>query len=295
MRVQIEHRALLPFKIIDQANMPLREGANVVGKVLKLLPDGLMELQVGQRVLTAGTTADLKEGMAYRFVVTSTEGQPVLKILSEAPQTAVKQVLPSMLESLLRPSVEGLPQTTRAILQQLGQRATMEGSGETLKQAIVELVQMARNAEEGQGTLDRKTSDQILTQQLIQATNEPGRGLFMLQLPHFGPFEEVDVTMEAPFDKKELNPDHARIAFYLKLPKLGEIAIDLLITDRKMAVSVFHPDQRISAFMATYQPMMEQRLKEQGYELIRFELVEQTKERVPIDLTRRNGRVDYQA
>nr|WP_251136968.1 hypothetical protein [Exiguobacterium sp. s193] len=275
--------------------MPLREGANVVGKVLKLLPDGLMELQVGQRVLTAGTTADLKEGMAYRFVVTSTEGQPVLKILSEAPQTAVKQVLPSMLESLLRPSVEGLPQTTRAILQQLGQRATMEGSGETLKQAIVELVQMARNAEEGQGTLDRKTSDQILTQQLIQATNEPGRGLFMLQLPHFGPFEEVDVTMEAPFDKKELNPDHARIAFYLKLPKLGEIAIDLLITDRKMAVSVFHPDQRISAFMATYQPMMEQRLKEQGYELIRFELVEQTKERVPIDLTRRNGRVDYQA
>ncbi|WP_214849723.1 hypothetical protein [Exiguobacterium sp. s193] len=293
--MQIEHRALLPFKIIDQANMPLREGANVVGKVLKLLPDGLMELQVGQRVLTAGTTADLKEGMAYRFVVTSTEGQPVLKILSEAPQTAVKQVLPSMLESLLRPSVEGLPQTTRAILQQLGQRATMEGSGETLKQAIVELVQMARNAEEGQGTLDRKTSDQILTQQLIQATNEPGRGLFMLQLPHFGPFEEVDVTMEAPFDKKELNPDHARIAFYLKLPKLGEIAIDLLITDRKMAVSVFHPDQRISAFMATYQPMMEQRLKEQGYELIRFELVEQTKERVPIDLTRRNGRVDYQA
>lgn len=296
MRVQIEHRALLPFKIIDQANMPLREGANVVGKVLKLLPDGLMELQVGQRVLTAGTTADLKEGMSYRFVVTSTEGQPVLKILSEAPQTAAKQVLPSMLESLLRPTSEGVPQTTRALLQQLGQRATMEGSGETLKQAIVQLVQLARNAEtEGQGTLDRKTSDQILTQQLVQATNEPGRGLFMLQLPQFGPFEDVDVTMEAPFDKKEFNPDHARIAFYLKLPQLGEIAIDLLITDRKMAVSVFHPDQRISAFMDAYQPMMEQRLKEQGYELIRFELVEQTKERVPIDLTRRSGRVDYQA
>nr|WP_236550040.1 hypothetical protein [Exiguobacterium oxidotolerans] len=294
MCVQIEHRALLPFKIIDQANMPLREGANVVGKVLKLLPDGLMELQVGQRVLTAGTTANLKEGMSYRFVVTSTEGQPVLKILSEAPQTAAKQVLPSMLESLLRPASEGVPQTTRTILQQLGQRA-MEGSGQVLKQTIVELIQLARTAEtDGQGSLDRKTSDQILTQQLVQATNEPGRGIFMLQLPQFGPFEDVDVTMEAPFDKKEFNPDHARIAFYLKLPKLGEIAIDLLITDRKMAVSVFHPDQRISAFMATYQPMMEQRLKEQGYELIRFELVEQTKERVPIDLTRRNGRVDYQ-
>ena len=94
--MQIEHRALLPFKIIDSANQPLREGANVIGKVLKLLPDGLMELQVGQRVLTAGTTAELKEGATYRFLVTSTDGQPVLKIVSQETSSPKLPVLPTI-------------------------------------------------------------------------------------------------------------------------------------------------------------------------------------------------------
>ncbi|MCT4780127.1 MULTISPECIES: hypothetical protein [Exiguobacterium] len=291
--MQIEHRALLPFKIIDPTNQPLREGANVIGKVLKLLPDGLMELQVGQRVLTAGTTAELKEGATYRFTVTSTEGQPVLKIVSQeaAPSKAV--TLP-VFDRLSHFPSESIPQTTRELLQQLGQKV-MDGSGPVLKQTIIELVQLARAADgTTEGQLDRKTSDHVLSQQVIQATNETGRGIFLFQLPQFGPFEEVDVTMEAPFDQKEFNPDHARIAFYLKLPKIGEIALDLLITDRKIAISVFHPDERIAMFMSIYQPVIEQRLHDQGYTLIRFEQVESEKERVSFQPTDRNGRVDYQ-
>lgn len=291
--MQIEHRALLPFKIIDSANQPLREGANVIGKVLKLLPDGLMELQVGQRVLTAGTTAELKEGATYRFLVTSTDGQPVLKIVSQETSSPKLPVLP-LLDRLAPLSAESIPHTTRDVLQQLGQKV-MEGSGTAFKQAIIELVQLARSADgTTEGQLDRKTSDQVLAQQVIQATNETGRGIFLFQLPQFGPFEEVDVTMEAPFDQKEFNPDHARIAFYLKLPKVGEIALDLLITDRKIAISVFHPDDRIAAFMSHYQPTIEQRLHEQGYDLIRFEQIEAEKERIPFQPTDRNGRVDYQ-
>ncbi|AFS70852.1 hypothetical protein [Exiguobacterium antarcticum] len=291
--MQIEHRALLPFKIIDPTNQPLREGANVIGKVLKLLPDGLMELQVGQRVLTAGTTAELKEGATYRFTVTSAEGQPVLKIVSQeaAPSKAV--TLP-VFDRLSHFPSESIPQTTRELLQQLGQKV-MDGSGPVLKQTIIELVQLARAADgTTEGQLDRKTSDHVLSQQVIQATNETGRGIFLFQLPQFGPFEEVDVTMEAPFDQKEFNPDHARIAFYLKLPKIGEIALDLLITDRKIAISVFHPDERIAMFMSIYQPVIEQRLHDQGYTLIRFEQVESEKERVSFQPTDRNGRVDYQ-
>jgi len=291
--VQIEHRALLPFKIIDSANQPLREGANVIGKVLKLLPDGLMELQVGQRVLTAGTTAELKEGATYRFLVTSTDGQPVLKIVSQETSSPKLPVLPTF-DRIAPLSAESVPQTTRDVLQQLGQKV-MEGSGTAFKQAIIELVQLARSADgTTEGQLDRKTSDQVLAQQVIQATNETGRGIFLFQLPQFGPFEEVDVTMEAPFDQKEFNPDHARIAFYLKLPKVGEIALDLLITDRKIAISVFHPDDRIAAFMSHYQPTIEQRLYEQGYDLIRFEQIEAEKERISFQPTDRNGRVDYQ-
>lgn len=291
--MQIEHRALLPFKIIDATNQPLREGANVIGKVLKLLPDGLMELQVGQRVLTAGTTAELKEGATYRFTVTSTDGQPVLKIVAEESVPNKATVLPAF-NRLTDFSNDSIPQTTRDVLQQLGQKV-MEGSGTAFKQAIIELVQLARHADGmTEGQLDRKTSDQVLAQQVIQATNETGRGIFLFQLPQFGPFEEVDITMEAPFDQKEFNPDHARIAFYLKLPKTGEIALDLLITDRKIAISVFHPDERIATFMSHYQPTIEQRLHEQGYDLIRFEQIESEKERISFQPTDRNGRVDYQ-
>lgn len=291
--MQIEHRALLPFKIIDASNQPLREGANVIGKVLKLLPDGLMELQVGQRVLTAGTTAELKEGATYRFIVTSAEGQPVLKIVSQEMASPKTVTLP-VFDRLGQFSTEPVPQTTRDLLQQLGQKV-MEGSGPAFKQAIIELVQLARSADgTTEGQLDRKTSDQVLAQQVMQATNETGRGVFLFHLPQFGPFEEVDLTMEAPFDQKEFNPDHARIAFYLKLPQLGEIALDLLITDRKIAISVFHPDERVATFMAHYQPAIEQRLQEQGYELIRFEQVEAVKERISFQPTNRDGRVDYQ-
>ena len=291
--MQIEHRALLPFKIIDASNQPLREGANVIGKVLKLLPDGLMELQVGQRVLTAGTTAELKEGATYRFIVTSAEGQPVLKIVSQEMASPKTVTLP-VFDRLGQFSTEPVPQTTRDLLQQLGQKV-MEGSGPAFKQAIIELVQLARSADgTTEGQLDRKTSDQVLAQQVMQATNETGRGVFLFHLPQVGPFEEVDLTMEAPFDQKEFNPDHARIAFYLKLPQLGEIALDLLITDRKIAISVFHPDEQVATFMAHYQPAIEQRLQEQGYELIRFEQVEAVKERISFQPTNRDGRVDYQ-
>ncbi|OIN67875.1 hypothetical protein BLD48_03245 [Exiguobacterium sp. KRL4] len=291
--MQIEHRGLLPFKIIDPTNQPLREGANVIGKVLKLLPDGLMELQVGQRVLTAGTTAELKEGATYRFTVTSTEGQPVLKIVSQETVPSKAVTLP-VFDRLAHFSSESIPQATRELLQQLGQKV-MDGSGPVLKQTIIELVQLARAADgTTEGQLDRKTSDHVLSQQVIQATNETGRGVFLFQLPQFGPFEEVDVTMEAPFDQKEFNPDHARIAFYLKLPQIGEIALDLLITDRKIAISVFHPDERIATFMSSYQPVIEQRLHDQGYSLIRFEQIEAEKERISFQPTDRNGRVDYQ-
>lgn len=291
--MQIEHRALLPFKIIDPTNQPLREGANVIGKVLKLLPDGLMELQVGQRVLTAGTTAELKEGATYRFLVTSTDGQPVLKIVSQETNLPKLPALPTF-DRIAQLSTESVPQTTRDLLQQVGQKM-LEGSGPALKQAILDIVQLARQADgTAEGQLDRKTSDQVLAQQIVQATNETGRGVFLFQLPQFGPFEEVDVTMEGPFDQKEFNPDHARMAFYLKLPQLGEIALDILITDRKIAISVFHPDERIASFMSYYQPTIEQRLQEQGYDLIRFEQVESEKERIAFQPTDRNGRVDYQ-
>ncbi len=201
--MQIEHRALLPFKIIDHANLPLREGANIVGKVLKLLPDGLMELQVGQRVLTAGTTAELKEGNMYRFQVVSAEGQPVLKIISteSVPQ---KSALPSYSTPFYNVRLYRLRKhgTTEA------NRSTSDGRrSEAVKTRLTELVQLAKGDETGR-TLDRKTSDQILAQQLVQATNEAGKGVYLFQLPQFGPFEDVDLMMEAPFERT-FDPNHA--------------------------------------------------------------------------------------
>jgi len=46
--------------------------------------------------------------------------------------------------------------------------------------------------------------------------------------------------------------------------------------------------------MSHYQPTIEQRLHEQGYDLIRFEQIESEKERISFQPTDRNGRVDYQ-
>ncbi len=285
--MQIEHRALLPFKIIDHANLPLREGANIVGKVLKLLPDGLMELQVGQRVLTAGTTAELKEGNMYRFQVVSAEGQPVLKIISteSVPQkSALPQLLDSFLQRQTVPTAE-----TRELLRQIGQPVT-EGEAKQLKHALTELVQLAKGDETGR-TLDRKTSDQILAQQLVQATNEAGKGVYLFQLPQFGPFEDVDLMMEAPFERT-FDPNHARVVLYLQLPTLGEVAVDVLIADRNVSISVFHPNAHVNTFMQAYTSQIQTRLEEQGYALTRFDWVEQTKERVPLDISTRNGRVD---
>lgn len=286
--MQIEHRGIQPYKIIDQSNMPLREGGIVTGRVLKLLPEGLVELRVGQQVLTAGTAANLKEGMSYRFVVTELGNQPVLKLLEQQAEA----VLPKAHLHELLSKKETFDGTTRDLLTSLGRRTVEEGSGQALKQAILELHQLARDAGSG---MDRKLSDQLLGQQLVPAGNEQGRGHFLFQVPYFGPFEDVELRLEAPFEKKEFDPDHARLALYLKLPALGETLLDVLVNERRVSISVYHEDAYVGEFMRIYEGQLTDALSKEGYQLHRFEHVAERRERTPVVLSAEQGRVDYKA
>jgi len=286
--MQIEHRGIQPYKIIDQSNMPLREGGIVTGRVLKLLPEGLVELGIGQQVLTAGTAANLKEGMSYRFIVTELGSQPVLKLLEQQAEPVLKKT--QLLELLSKK--DSFDATTRDLLTTIGRRTVEEGSGQALKQAILELHQLARDAGSG---MERKLSDQLLGQQLVPAGNEQGKGQFLFQVPYFGPFEDVEVRIDAPFEKKEFDPDHARLALYLKLPALGETLLDVLVNERRVSISVYHEEAFVGRFMDDYAVKLTEALAQEGYQLHRFEHVAERRERTPVVLSAEQGRVDYKA
>lgn len=129
-------------------------------------------------------------------------------------------------------------------------RAKQETSDETLTKQIDTLIH-------------RLTGQQLLSHE--QGPIQP----FVIQLPFlFG--EQTDVTIHWQTRKKqtgEIDPHYCRLLFYLQLPTLKEIALDVRIQQSVVHVSIWNDTPQLEHFVALMQPLLKERLASFGYTL----------------------------
>ncbi|MCL6586349.1 MAG: hypothetical protein K6T72_07535 [Anoxybacillus sp.] len=110
--------------------------------------------------------------------------------------------------------------------------------------------------------------DRLTGQQLLSYENGPIQPLF-IQLPFlFG--KQTDVTIHYQTRKKqngELDPHYCRLLFYLQLPALKEIAVDVRIQHSIIHVSIWNDTPQLEHIVALTQPLLKERLASFGYTL----------------------------
>ncbi|ANB61615.1 hypothetical protein [Anoxybacteroides amylolyticum] len=105
-------------------------------------------------------------------------------------------------------------------------------------------------------------------QQLLSYENGPIQPFF-IQLPFlFG--KQTDVVIHYQTRKKqngELDPHYCRLLFYLQLPALKEIAVDVRIQHSIVHVSIWNDTPQLEQFVSLAQPLLKERLSSLGYTL----------------------------
>lgn len=173
---------------------------------------------------------------------------------NELPQLVAKH-MKSLVKSLgleYEASIAKNAQTSQTLesLKPLLVRAKQETSDETLTKQIDTLIH-------------RLTGQQLLSHE--QGPIQP----FVIQLPFlFG--EQTDVTIHWQTRKKqtgEIDPHYCRLLFYLQLPTLKEIALDVRIQQSVVHVSIWNDTPQLEHFVALMQPLLKERLASFGYTL----------------------------
>ncbi|MCZ0755327.1 hypothetical protein [Anoxybacillus sp. J5B_2022] len=144
-------------------------------------------------------------------------------------------------------------QTARAMegLKPLLLRAQQERSDETLTKQVDTLIH------------------RLTGQQLLSHEQGPIQPLF-IQLPFLFGNERTDVTIHWQTRKKqngEIDPHYCRLLFYLQLPALKEITVDVRIQNSIIHVSLFNDTPQLETIVSLMQPMLKERLSACGYTL----------------------------
>lgn len=132
--------------------------------------------------------------------------------------------------------------------------------------------------ERGDETLTKQVDTLIhrLTgQQLLSHEQGPIQPLF-IQLPFLFGNERTDVTIHWQARKKqngEIDPHYCRLLFYLQLPVLKEITVDVRIQNSIVHVSLFNDTPQLETIVSLMQPMLKERLVACGYTLSTVKVV----------------------
>ncbi|WP_215141658.1 hypothetical protein [Exiguobacterium qingdaonense] len=280
--MRIDHQGVLPFKVTEQTSRPLLLGNTVVGKVLQLLPGNEAVMQLPQGVFRVGVNANVKENVTYKMVVTDVEPKLVLKVVTQATEAlmAAKSPLQTLGEQLGRLVRD--PMLTPDSVKTAGKAMLESGAGQDVKTLIGELFKAKG---------EPKFEQFVRTQEVFNAAQSPPFVAQAFHIPQLGPFEHVQLRLEAP-KRDVIDSDHARIVLFLETPRFGETGIDVLIQKRYVSVRVFNEQHDLSSYVRTYEPLLKEGLKRVSFELSSFSY-EVKREHVPTAFAPL-GKVDLQ-
>lgn len=129
----------------------------------------------------------------------------------------------------------------------------------------------ARN--EVASTLAREEIDQLIqrfnAQTLIQQDNGPTQH-FINQYPLFLPHHQTDLTIQWDGKKREdgtIDPAFCRIIFFLSLPRLKDVMIDVQIQNRVMNISILNNNAALAALVASKSEELKQTLEMMNYRI----------------------------
>ncbi len=114
-------------------------------------------------------------------------------------------------------------------------------------------------------TVLRLTGQQLLSQE------QAGFHQFIMQVPlTFGSFH-TEMTIQWEGKKKtdnELDPDYCRILFYLTLERLDQVIVDVQIQNRIITISIFNKEEKPTALIDLFLPILKQKLTVHNYQLL---------------------------
>lgn len=280
--MRIDHQGVMPFKVTEQTSRPLLLGNTVVGKVLQLLPGNEAVMQLPQGIFRVGVNANVKENVTYKLVVTDVEPKLVLKVVTQATESLMvaKSPLQALGEQLGRLMRE--PMLTPESVKAAGKTALESGTGQDVKTLIGELFKAKG---------EPKFEQFVRAQEAFNASQSPPFVAQAFHIPQLGPFENVQLRLEAP-KRETMDSDHARIVLFLETPRFGETGIDVLIQKRYVSVRVFNEQHDLTPYVRTYEPLLKEGLKKVSFELSSFSY-EVKREHVPATFAPL-GKVDLQ-
>ncbi|MDQ0227624.1 hypothetical protein [Metabacillus niabensis] len=122
-------------------------------------------------------------------------------------------------------------------------------------------------------TLAREEVDQLIHrfngQTLIQQDNGPTQQ-FISQYPLFLPHHQTDLTIQWDGKKREdgsIDPAFCRIIFFLSLPRLKDVMIDVQIQNRVMNISILNNNSVLAALVASKSEVLKQTLETMNYRI----------------------------
>ncbi|MBR2757824.1 MAG: hypothetical protein IKD52_07040, partial [Exiguobacterium sp.] len=237
--MRIDHQGVMPFKVTEQTSRPLLLGNTVVGKVLQLLPGNEAVMQLPQGIFRVGVNANVKENVTYKLVVTDVEPKLVLKVVTQATESLMvaKSPLQALGEQLGRLMRE--PMLTPESVKAAGKTALESGTGQDVKTLIGELFKAKG---------EPKFEQFVRAQEAFNASQSPPFVAQAFHIPQLGPFENVQLRLEAP-KRETMDSDHARIVLFLETPRFGETGIDVLIQKRYVFVRVFNEQHDLTPYV----------------------------------------------
>ncbi|MEG0579945.1 MAG: hypothetical protein RR490_08515, partial [Niameybacter sp.] len=105
--------------------------------------------------------------------------------------------------------------------------------------------------------------------QLLSAENGPQHQLLM-QVPLEFLGKKMDATLEwkgRMLENGKIDPDFARIMFYLQLDALEETVVDMQVQNRVVTISLFNNDTRLQQVANTLKDSLKDGLSAVGYKL----------------------------
>ncbi|MBM7586815.1 hypothetical protein JOC86_003367 [Bacillus pakistanensis] len=148
---------------------------------------------------------------------------------------------------------------------------------ETLKPILLDVLASAKAAREVKELAERLIL-RMNGQLLLSQENGP-----LLQIIQSFPFywlgQQTDVHIQWVGQKNEnneLNTDHCRILFYLKLEYINEVIVDMLVQNRVVLLSIVNENPNLKELLAKFIPPLKKGLEKLNYQLshVQFKIPE---------------------
>ena len=246
LRVTAENTVSMPFQAATSS-----EGAKE--QLLTLLGQQAPQ-QGAEKLATLLQTAERSENVAIQKVVQQAE----TAVMSAIDGKAVKEALQTVVRSLGLNYEAGL----------LGKEPDFGRLAETLKPQLLALLQ-----DPSVSPALRSAAETVVMRMngpLLQSGENGVQHQLVMQVPleFFG--KRIDTTLQWNGRMKEdgkIDPDFARILFYLDLETIEKTVVDMQVQNRVVSLTVFNADETLKIVGASLQQRLKEGLKSADYKL----------------------------